>query len=71
MAELNASKQDSLLEASRRSLARTTMILESLRVLFAVAAYRLIAHLMDATNAYVGSQIDKRTIMPIPQGVEA
>ena len=46
--------------------------LESLRVLFTLAAtYGLIAHLMDATNAYVGSQIDKRIIMSVPQGVEA
>ena len=45
--------------------------LESLRILFALAAmYGLTAHLLDATNAYVGSQIDKQIFMEIPEGVE-
>ena len=38
--------------------------LESLRILFAIAAsYGLVAHLLDATNAYVGSKIDKQIYM--------
>jgi hypothetical protein len=45
--------------------------LESLRVLFAIAAsYGMIAHLLDATNAFVGSKIDKEMFMEIPQGLE-
>ena len=45
--------------------------LESLRILFAIAAtYGLVAHLLDATNAYVGSKIDKQIYMEIPQGVD-
>lgn len=45
--------------------------LESLRVLFAIAAtYGMIAHLLDATNAFVGSKIDKEVFMEIPQGLD-
>jgi transposase InsO family protein len=45
--------------------------LESLRVLFAIAVlYGLKAHLLDATNAYVGSQIDKQIFMEMPQGID-
>jgi hypothetical protein len=45
--------------------------LESLRILFALAAhYGLTAHLLDATNAYVGSKIDKQIYMEIPEGVD-
>ncbi|EED15089.1 conserved hypothetical protein [Talaromyces stipitatus ATCC 10500] len=45
--------------------------LESLRVLFAIAAsYGMVAHLLDATNAFVGSRIDKEMFMEIPQGLE-
>jgi reverse transcriptase-like protein len=45
--------------------------LESLRILFAIAAsYGLVAHLLDATNAYVGLRIDKKIYMEIPQGVD-
>ena len=44
--------------------------LESLRVLFALAAsYGLIAHILDATNAFVGSQLDKDTFMEPPPGL--
>jgi hypothetical protein len=44
--------------------------LESLRILFALAAtYGLKAHLLDATNAYVGSKIDKQIYMEVPEGV--
>ena len=46
--------------------------LESLRILFALAAtYGLTAHLLDATNAYVGSNIDKKIYMELPEGVTA
>jgi hypothetical protein len=45
--------------------------LESLRILFAIAAsYGLQAHLLDATNAYVGSKIDKQIYMEIPEGID-
>jgi hypothetical protein len=45
--------------------------LESLRILFALAAtHGLKAHLLDATNAYVGSKIDKQIYMEIPEGVD-
>lgn len=45
--------------------------LESLRILFALAAtYNLKAHLLDATNAYVGSKLDKQIFMEIPEGVD-
>jgi hypothetical protein len=45
--------------------------LESLRILFALAAlYGLIAHLLDATNAYVRSKLDKRIVMEIPEDVK-
>jgi transposase InsO family protein len=45
--------------------------LESLRILFALAVmYNLTAHLLDATNAYVGSQIDKQIFMETPEGVK-
>jgi hypothetical protein len=45
--------------------------LESLRILFALAViYGLKAHLLDATNAYVGSKIDKQIFMEIPEGVD-
>jgi transposase InsO family protein len=45
--------------------------LESLRILFAFAAtYGLKAHLLDATNAYVGSKIDKQIYMEIPEGID-
>ena len=45
--------------------------LKSLRILFALAAtYRLTAHLLDATNAYIRSQIDKQIFIEIPEGVK-
>jgi hypothetical protein len=45
--------------------------LESLRILFTLAAtYGLKAHLLDTTNAYVGSKIDKQIYMEIPEGVD-
>ncbi|KAL3712502.1 hypothetical protein TMatcc_001201 [Talaromyces marneffei ATCC 18224] len=44
--------------------------LESLRVLFAIAAmYGLTAHLLDATNAFVGSKLDKQIYMEVPKGL--
>jgi hypothetical protein len=44
--------------------------LESLRVLFAITAtYRLIAHLLDATNAFVGSKLDKQIYMEVSKGL--
>ena len=44
--------------------------LESLRVLFALAAsYGLKAHALDATNAFVGSELDKETFMELPPGL--
>ncbi|KAL1952680.1 hypothetical protein VTO42DRAFT_4454 [Malbranchea cinnamomea] len=47
------------------------MRLESLRVLFSLAAaYCLISHIMDATNAYVGSEIDRPILMTPPEGIE-
>jgi hypothetical protein len=45
--------------------------LESLRILFALSTmYGLKAHLLDATNAYVGSKIDKQIFMEIPEGID-
>ena len=45
--------------------------LESLRILFAIAAiYGLTAHLLDATNAFVGSRVDKQIYMEIPKGLD-
>ena len=45
--------------------------LESLRILFAIAAwYGLSAHLLDASNAFVGSQLDKPNYIEIPEGLE-
>jgi hypothetical protein len=32
--------------------------------------YGLKAHLLDATNAYVGSKINKQIYMEIPEGVD-
>jgi hypothetical protein len=44
--------------------------LESLRILFAIAAiYGLIAHLLDATNAFVGSKLDRQIYMEVPKGL--
>jgi hypothetical protein len=44
--------------------------LESLRILLAIAAmYGLIAHLLDATNAFVGSKLDKQIYMEVPEGL--
>ena len=44
--------------------------LESLRVLFALAAsYGLKAHVLDATNAFVGSELDKEIVMEPPPGL--
>ena len=43
---------------------------ESLRVLFAIAAReKLTIHLMDAQNAYLGSDLDKEIYMEVPEGV--
>jgi hypothetical protein len=45
--------------------------LESLRILFAITATcRLVAHILDTTNAYIGSKIDKQIYMEIPQGID-
>lgn len=45
--------------------------LDSLRVLFAVAAmFNMIAHLLDATNAFVGSPLDIPNYIDIPEGLE-
>ncbi|KAF7174279.1 hypothetical protein CNMCM6106_008468 [Aspergillus hiratsukae] len=45
--------------------------LESLRILFAIAAiYGLTAHLLDATNAFVGSKVDKEMYMELPEGLD-
>lgn len=45
--------------------------LDSLRILVAIAArYGMIAHLLDATNAFVGSDLDKPNCMEIPEGLQ-
>ena len=45
--------------------------METLCVLFTIAAiYGYKAHLLDAMNTYVGSQIDKWILMIPPEGVE-
>jgi hypothetical protein len=45
--------------------------LDSLRILCAIAArYGLIAHLMDALNAFAGSKLDKPNCMEIPEGLQ-
>lgn len=45
--------------------------LESLRILFALAAiYGMTAHLIDASNAFVGSTLDKPNYLELFDGVE-
>jgi hypothetical protein len=45
--------------------------LESLRILFALAAlYGLVAHLLDAINAYIRSKLNKQIFIEIPEGVK-
>lgn len=45
--------------------------LESLRILIAIAVqYGMAAHLLDAQNAFVGSDLDKPNCMEIPQGLQ-
>ena len=44
--------------------------LESLRMLMSIAAqYGLVAHMLDASNAFVGSKLDKPNYIEIPEGV--
>ena len=45
--------------------------LDSLRILMAIAVqYGLIAHQLDAKNAFVGSDLDKPNCMEIPEGLQ-
>ena len=45
--------------------------LESLQILFVLAAhYGLTAYLLDATNAFVGSQVNKQIFMEVPEGIK-
>lgn len=45
--------------------------LESLRILMAIAAqYGMTAHMLDAHNAFVGSDLDKPNCMEIPEGLQ-
>lgn len=45
--------------------------LDSLRILVAIAARNgLIAHMLDASNAFVGSDLDKPNCMEIPEGLQ-
>ena len=45
--------------------------LESLRILMAVAIqHGMIAHLLDAHNAFVGSDLDKPNCMEVPEGLQ-
>jgi transposase InsO family protein len=45
--------------------------LDSLRILVAMAArYGLVAHVLDASNAFVGSDLDKPNCMEIPEGLQ-
>ena len=45
--------------------------LDSLRILIALAArYGLLAHMLDASNAFVGSDLDKPNCMEIPEGLQ-
>ena len=45
--------------------------LDSLQILIAVAArYGLLAHVLDAANAFAGSDLDKPNCMEIPEGLQ-
>ena len=45
--------------------------LDSLRILTAIAARSgMVAHLLDASNAFVGSNLDKPNFMEIPEGLQ-
>ena len=45
--------------------------LDSLRILFAIAAKGgMVAHLLDALSAFVGSDLDKPNCMEIPEGLQ-
>ena len=45
--------------------------LDSLRILVALAArYGLLAHVLDAVNAFTGSDLDKPNCMEIPEGLQ-
>ena len=45
--------------------------LDSLRILVALAArYGLLAHMLDASNAFAGSDLDKPNCMEIPEGLQ-
>lgn len=45
--------------------------MDSLRILVALAArYGLVAHLLDAINAFAGSDLDKPNYMEIPEGLQ-
>ena len=45
--------------------------LDSLRILIALAArYGLLAHMLDASNAFVGLDLDKPNCMEIPEGLQ-
>ena len=45
--------------------------LDSLQILIALAAkYGLLAHMLDASNAFVGLDLDKLNCMEIPEGLQ-
>src|SRR5699024_8035713 len=45
--------------------------LDSLRILLAIAVeFGLVVHLLDAKNAFVGSDLDKPNCMEIPEGLQ-
>ena len=45
--------------------------LDSLQILIALAArYGFLAHMLDASNAFVGSDLDKPNCMEIPEGLQ-
>jgi hypothetical protein len=45
--------------------------LDSLRILIAMAArFGMAAHMLDASNAFVGSELDKPNCMEIPEGLQ-
>ena len=47
------------------------MRLETLQTLLALAVmFRMIGHLLDAMNTYIGSKLDKLILMRIPDGVD-